>query len=223
MMMMGNNGLFITFEGGEGAGKSTLIDGIAESLSARGYPTVKTREPGGTVLGEKIRHLLLEMSESKMSSYAELCLFLASRAQHIKEVIVPSLQSKKIVLCDRFNDSSIVYQGYARDLGMDAVDSFCKFISENLKPDITIYLDIDPSLGLKRVKREPQRNSMSGLDRIEAEHISFHQKIRDGFHLLVKKELDRFFVVDASQSKEQVLQESLEFIYKKIGSINSLI
>ena len=217
---MGNKGFFITFEGGEGAGKSTLIDNVSENLQGKGFSVLKTREPGGTVLGEKIRSLLLDLSDSKMSSYAELCLFLASRAQHIKEVILPALNSGKIVLCDRFNDSTLVYQGYARNLGMDAVESFCKFISENLKPDITLYLDIDPSIGLKRVKKEPQRGATKGLDRIESEGISFHQKTREGFHLLVKKEPNRFFIVDAALSKEKVLEESLELIYKKLVSFN---
>lgn len=214
---MMNKGCFITFEGGEGAGKSTLIDKISEYFQSKGYSILKTREPGGTILGEKIRDLLLDKSENKMSPYSELCLFLASRAQHIKEVILPALNSNKIVLCDRFNDSSVVYQGYARGLGMDSVESFCKFISEGLKPDITLYLDVDPSLGLKRVQKEPIRNSGKGLDRIEAEHLSFHKKIREGFHLLLKKEPDRFFMIDASLPKEQVLESSLEIIQQKIG------
>jgi dTMP kinase len=109
-----------------------LIDNISQNLQNKGFSVQKTREPGGTILGEKIRTLLLDLSESNMSSYSELCLFLASRAQHIKEVIMPALNSGKIVLCDRFNDSTLVYQGYARNLGIDAVESFCKFISDSL-------------------------------------------------------------------------------------------
>lgn len=214
---MKNKGYFITFEGGEGAGKSTLIDKISEFFQGKGYSILKTREPGGTVLGEKIRDLLLDKAEYKMSPYAELCLFLSSRAQHIKEVILPAINSNKIVLCDRFNDSSVVYQGYARNLGMDSVETFSSFICEGLKPDITLYLDIDPTVGLKRAQKVPIRNSRNGLDRIEAEHISFHQKIREGFNLLLKKEPGRFFKIDASLSKEQVLQASLEIIQKKLG------
>ena len=216
---MVNSGCFITFEGGDGAGKSTLIDNISDVLFARRLSFVKTREPGGTPLGEEIRHLLLNPTKHEMSSYAELCLFLASRAQHIKDVILPALQEDKIVLCDRFNDSSIVYQGCARGLGVAKTNEFCNFVCEDLKPDITIYLDIDPSIGIKRVKKEPFANSDKCLDRIEAEHISFHNKIRQGFHMIAEKEPDRFFIVDASLSKDQVFQSSLELIEKKLASL----
>src|SRR5260221_14604324 len=135
-------GLFITFEGGEGAGKTTLIEEIARQLASEGYSVLKTREPGGTKLGEHIRAILLQHTEP-VSPYSELCLFLASRAQHILEVIGPALEAKKIVLCDRFNDSSIAYQGAARGLGMDKGAEFCEFISQVLQPNLTLYLDLE--------------------------------------------------------------------------------
>lgn len=213
---MNYRGCFITFEGGDGSGKTTLIEKLFEVLLSRRLEIVKVREPGGTPLGEDIRHLLLHDRESPMSFYTELCLFLASRAQHIQEVILPALNSKKILLCDRFNDSTIAYQGHARGLGSESVEKFCNFVCENLYPDLTLYLDIDPELGLKRVKKLPHRNSMKGLDRIEAEHISFHQKIREGFHLIAKKYPDRFFIIDASQSIEKVFERSLEIIERKL-------
>jgi dTMP kinase len=216
--MAAQKGAFITFEGGEGAGKTTLIDKIAEILFARRFSVIKTREPGGTFLGEEIRNLVLNhRAEGGISPFAELCLFLASRAEHIKQVILPALKGGKIVLCDRFNDSTIAYQGYARNLGMQEVESFCSFISQNLKPDLTLYLDIDPLLGLKRVKKEPLRASKGGLDRIESEHLSFHQKIREGFHLIAKKEPERFFMIDSSQPKDKVLEFSIELIAKKLS------
>ena len=134
--------LFITFEGGEGAGKTTLINSIVDAILAHGRRVVKVREPGGSSLGEDLRTLVLRHSEP-ISPYAELCLFLASRAQHIFEVIAPALKAGKIVLCDRFNDSSIAYQGSARGLGMGRVSEVCAFFSQGLTPDLTLYLDID--------------------------------------------------------------------------------
>lgn len=217
--MVAYNGLFITFEGGEGAGKSSLINKIFEVLCARNLPIIKTREPGGTSFGEEIRQLLLNRRDKEgeeIFPFTELCLFLASRAQHISQVILPALQSGKIVLCDRFNDSTIAYQGYARNLGFSSVSSFCAFISQNLKPDLTIYLDIDPVIGLTRVKKESQRKLNGGLDRIESENLLFHQKIREGFLLIAKNEPNRFFVVDASQSKERVFEQTLDLIEKRI-------
>ena len=217
---MTNRGCFVTFEGGEGAGKSTLIDKIYDILFAQKLNLVRTREPGGTILGEEVRRLLLDHSKNTMSKYAELCLFLASRAQHIKEIILPALNSNKIVLCDRFNDSTVAYQGYARDIGINKVENYCSLICENLLPNITIYLDIDPKIGLQRVKKLPQKKSSAILDRIEAEHISFHQKIRDGFHKIAKKNKDRFFIIDASKSQEEVLKETIELIEKKLKNLN---
>src|SRR5690606_19081528 len=158
-------GVFISFEGGEGAGKSTLIERIASHL--QDYPVLKVREPGGTALGEALRELLLQQ-KGPVSPYAELSLFLASRAQHISEVIGPALEDGMIVLCDRFNDSTIAYQGAARGLGMEKVDQFCKFISQGLSPHLTLYLDIHPELGLHRAA------SVRAQDRIEAETIAFH-------------------------------------------------
>ena len=208
-------GCFITFEGGEGSGKTTLIEGIAEVLFSQRVSFIKTREPGSTHFGEEIRNLLLSHSKDEMSSYTELCLYLAARAQHIKEVILPALQEKKVVLCDRFNDSTIAYQGYGRNLGVSEVEKFCDFVCEKLKPDLTLYLDIHPELGLKRVKKTTKR----GYDRIESEDISFHQKVREGFYILAKKEPDRFIMIDAENPKENVLQIALKHIENKLRSL----
>ncbi len=197
-------GLFITFEGGEGAGKSTLVEKVKESLLKKNKVVV-TREPGGTIFGEHVRELLLEdKKEFKISSKAELCLFLASRSQHIEEVILPALKDGKIVLCDRYNDSSIVYQGHARGLGIDEVIKLSSFIIEKAIPNLTLYLDLDPKIGLSRVK--------TSFDRIESEKISFHQKIREGFHILAKKYPDRLHLINADQLPEKVFEDAMKLI-----------
>lgn len=202
-----SSGLFITFEGGEGAGKTTLIEEIARHLAAEGFSVVKTREPGGTKLGEEVRNVLLAHSNPPISPYAELSLFLASRAQHIAELIGPSLEQSKIVLCDRFNDSTIAYQGAARGLGMEKVAEFCSFISQGLEPHLTLYLDIDPEVGRQRVKR-----SRGEEDRIEAETTEFHSKIREAFHSLRRQHPHRFHLLDASQPPAKVLEDAMYFV-----------
>jgi len=202
-------GFFITFEGGEGAGKTSLINNIKQYLETKKLEYIVTREPGGTKFGEYVRDLLLNTKDGiKISSKAELCLFLASRSQHIKEVILPSLEKNKIVLCDRYNDSSVAYQGHARGLGIEEVLKFSDFIIEKAVPDLTLYLDIDPKIGLSRVE--------TSFDRIESEKIEFHQKIRDGFHILAKKFPKRIKIIDGSKSKEDVLKESIKIISKLI-------
>ena len=199
-------GFFITFEGGEGAGKTTLIEGIFRYVTARGFSVLKTREPGGTKIGERVRSLLLEKGQEEISPYAELSLFLASRAQHIAEVILPALKAGKIVLCDRFNDSSVAYQGIARGLGKEGVSQACSFISQGLVPHLTFYLDIEPSLGLSRVQRTRVQ------DRIEQEGLSFHEKIRKAYLELVIENPKRMHLLDASLPKERVFHESVALI-----------
>lgn len=205
---------FITFEGGEGAGKSTIIDRLYKDLASRfSSSVILTREPGGTKLGEEIRKLVLNHRyESKVSNEAELCLFLAARAQHIQEKIIPALRSDKIVLCDRFNDSSVVYQGYARGLGLEKALSYSKLVLNGLEPDLTIYLDIDPEIGLKRAK---SLSAKPKYDRIESEHIEFHEKIREGFYLLSKKFSNRFAIIDASLSINEVYDK----VYAKVEEL----
>ena len=198
-------GLFITFEGGEGAGKTTLIQRIVDAISAKGRSVIKVREPGGTPLGEEIRQLVLHR-QGKINPYAELSLFLASRAQHIAEVILPALEAGQVVLCDRFNDSTIAYQGAARGLGVEKVAQFCEFISQGLKPQLTLYLDLDPELGLSRAAKAREQ------DRIESETVLFHRKIREGYLAIHKKEEQRFRLIDATLSPEQVFQEAMKWI-----------
>ncbi|OGN65343.1 MAG: dTMP kinase [Chlamydiae bacterium RIFCSPHIGHO2_12_FULL_49_9] len=199
---------FITFEGGEGAGKTTLIEKIAFRLSGQNRSVLRTREPGGTRVGEEIRKILLERREGEpLSPYAELSLFLASRAQHLSEIIKPALEKGAIVLCDRFNDSSIAYQGMARGLGMDEVEKVCRFMSGGIEPALTLYLDIDPEMGLARAKRD-----RGGQDRMESEAIAFHKKIREAYLRIHKKHPKRFHLLDAAMSPERVFEEAMKII-----------
>ena len=196
--------MFISFEGGEGAGKSTLIQKIYDYLLRLNKPVLLTRAPGGTMTGELIRHLLLHHDEKDVSSRAELFLFLADRAQHVQEVILPALKEHKIVLCDRFNDSTVAYQGGARGFDPEWVRKLCLFATQNLEPNFTLYLDIDPHEGLKRVRRSK--------DRIERENIDFHEKIRSAYLSIAKKEPKRFHVLDGSQSPDTVFQDALRLL-----------
>lgn len=202
-------GFFITFEGGEGAGKTTLMDEMARQLSKEGRHVLKTREPGGTKLGEYIRAILLQHTEP-VSPYAELSLFLASRAQHVMGVIGPALEQGKIVLCDRFNDSSIAYQGAARGLGMEQVSAFCKFISQGIEPQLTLYLDLDPKVGLARAAKERKQ------DRIESEALIFHQKIREAYLAIHRAEPHRFHLIDANLSPEKVFEEAMKRVHQYV-------
>lgn len=192
--------LFITFEGGEGAGKTTLIDRLAKQ-----FPSVlQTREPGGTLLSEKIRALLLENHNAPISSQAELLLFLAARAQHLQEKIIPALREGTTVLCDRFNESTIVYQGIARGLGKKYVQDLCNLSCGNPSADLTFYLDVPPEIGLKRASDRDTET-----DRIGSETLAFHNRVREGF-LLLAKENPRIKVIDATQSADHVYKQVLK-------------
>ncbi len=195
---------FITFEGGEGAGKTTLINSLHESMTKHGCPVIQTREPGGSPLGEQIRSWLLEKNEElPLGDQAELLLFLASRVQHIEEVIQPALDQGKVVLCDRFNDSTIAYQGRARGRDMDEVEKLCNIACEGMVPDLTFFLDIDPVVGLARAK-----GSSIDLDRLETEALSFHEEVRKGFQLLAQKYPERIHVLDATLSPAELLEQA---------------
>lgn len=212
-----SNGLFITLEGGEGAGKTTLIDGLIRELTMEGFSVVSTREPGGTPVGEEIRKLLLHFrgGEHPMTPKTELMLFLAARAQHYNEVILPSLQEGDIVICDRFHDSTIAYQGIARGLGPEAVKLFSLYVTDGLEPDLTLYLDIDPNLAAKRGRRsEGSEGSRQNKDRIESEDVSFHQQVRSAFLEIAKSAPERCQVIDATKTPEEVLKNALDSIHQ---------
>lgn len=204
---MPSKGTFITFEGGEGAGKTTLIERVYDALRSREADVIKTRAPGGTPLGAAIREILLHKNDFTIGKRSELLLFLADRAQHVEEIILPALEAGKIVLCDRFTDSTIAYQGGARGFGEESVKQLCTFSASGLEPDLTLYLDIEPQAGFER----RGRNGFSN-DRIESEQLSFHQKIRETFHKIAQKEPERFHIIDARPALEQVFQQAMELI-----------
>ena len=194
-------GLFITFEGGEGCGKSTQIAALKARLEDMGKTVVQTREPGGTALGESVRNLLqYDDAGQGMSPEAELLLFAASRAQHVRELIVPAIAEGQIVLCDRFLDSTTVYQGVARAIDSKKVDTVNQFAIGDTMPDLTILIDLPPEIGLARV----QARSDGKLDRMENEAIEFFQAVRQGYLDLAKSEPKRFLVLDGSQSVEEL-------------------
>lgn len=194
-------GLFITFEGGEGCGKSTQIAALKARLEAMGKTVVQTREPGGTPLGESVRNLLqYDDAGQGMSPEAELLLFAASRAQHVRELIAPAIAEGQIVLCDRFLDSTTVYQGVARAIDSKKVDTINQFAIGDTKPNLTILIDLPPEIGLARV----HARSDGQLDRMEKEAIEFFQAVRQGYLDLAKSEPKRFLVLDGSQSVEEL-------------------
>jgi len=193
-----NKGLFITIEGPDGAGKSTQIPFIQRFLEEKGYKVLLTREPGGTVIGEKIRGILLDKNHQEMSDITEALLYSASRAQHVTEVIIPALNEGIVVLCDRFVDSSIAYQGKGRGLGLESIKNINDFATCGLTPDLTILLDIDPEIGLKRV------NATKEVDRLEQEKLDFHRKVYEGYKELVNMYPKRIKVIKANQSIEAV-------------------
>lgn len=194
-------GLFITFEGGEGCGKSTQIAALKARLEAKGKTVVQTREPGGTPLGESVRNLLqYDDAGQGMSPEAELLLFAASRAQHVRELVAPAIAEGQIVLCDRFLDSTTVYQGVARAIDSKKVDTINQFAIGDTNPDLTILIDLPPEIGLARV----HARSDGQLDRMEKEAIGFFQAVRQGYLDLAKSEPKRFLVLDGSQSVEEL-------------------
>lgn len=206
--------LFITFEGGEGAGKTTLIHKLDTALQSQGYSVVRTREPGGSRLGEFIRGWLLNQdSHVAIGFKAELLLFLAARAQHLEDLIQPALQQGKIVLCDRFNDSTIVYQGIARGLGQGFVENLCNLVCGTTQPNLTLFLDLDPKVGLIRTQRLEKEHAKAGeMDRIESEKEEFHHLVRRGFQSLAQQYPHRIHTLDAMQPEPQVYAEALKII-----------
>jgi dTMP kinase len=199
--------LFITFEGVEGSGKTTQIQRLRKYLTRKGIPCKVTREPGGCPISEKIRKILLSPDHGKMVPLSELFLYEAARAQHVKEVLIPFLKKGGVVLCDRFNDASIAYQGYGRRVDPAWVRRFNELSSQGIKPDITFLLDCPSTVGLKRAL---QRNRASGnekQDRFEREKISFHRRVRKGYLSLAKKEPRRVKVIDTRQGEEKVFEK----------------
>jgi dTMP kinase len=204
-------GLFVTFEGIEGCGKTTQIHLAADCLVKRGIPCLRTEEPGGTALGRKLREMLLNRGPFVLYPETELLLFAAARAQHVREVILPALEEGKVVLCDRFADATLVYQGYGRGLDIEAICFLNTLATNYLKPDLTLLFDLPVEVGLSRARERIARlNQVSREDRFEEEDLSFHRKIRAGYLLLADQEKERFRVIDAAGSVSD-LQEKIRF------------
>ena len=192
--------LFITFEGPEGSGKTTQARLLVEYLQARGYPVLYTREPGGTEISEQIRQVILSARNKAMQSEAEVLLFSAARAQIVAELIRPALAGGKIVICDRYADSTMAYQGYGLGLDLDALRAITRFATGGLVPERTFYVDVPVEVGLAR----RQRGEMNRLDQKE---VAYHTRVRNGYLALIQAEPHRFIVIDGSQTIEQVQQE----------------
>ena len=204
--------MFITFEGGEGAGKSTAIKRIVEKLTSEGYEIVLTREPGGTPIAEEIRNVILDKKNTAMDPRTEALLYAASRRQHLVEKVIPALREGKLVLCDRFIDSSLAYQGGAREIGIDNVYNMNLFATEGMLPDLTILFDIKPEEGLARIAANSQRE----VNRLDVEKLAFHNKVRDSFHELAKRFPERFVIIDASKGPDEVFEESYKAIEDRL-------
>jgi len=194
-------GLFITLEGPDGSGKTTQAHLLAEWLAAQRYPLLTTREPGGTRIGEAIREVLHDCAHTEMAPQAEILLYSAARAQHVAEVIRPALAAGKIVLCDRYFDSTYAYQGYGRALPLEALRAITSFAVQGLIPDLTLYLDVSPEVGLQRRAR-----SGEALNRLDREALEFHKRVRAGYLELAAAEPSRWRIIDANRPPEDVQQ-----------------
>ena len=204
--------MFITIEGPEGSGKTTAVDTAVKELEKMGYQIVRTREPGGTPIAEQIRNVILDKNNTAMDQRTEALLYAASRRQHLVEKVWPALKEGKIVVCDRYLDSSLAYQGGARNLGVDNILQVNSFATEGTFPDLTLLFDIDPELGLARIAANSDRE----VNRLDLEKIEFHKKVRNTFLELAKRYPERFVVIDASQSREEVARKTLEVMLSRI-------
>jgi len=206
-------GLFITFEGCDGSGKSTTLDKVCLYLKEQGYDIVQTREPGGSKIATEIRGILLNEDNDKLCDSAEALLFAASRAQHYEEIIKPALDAGKIVICDRFIDSSLAYQGYARKLGIDKILAINNFAINQHFPDLTLFFDLEPKLGLERIAKSKERE----INRLDLENINFHEKVYRGYQEVMHMYPQRFIKINANQDKESVLNQVINTIKEKIN------
>lgn len=212
---MNKKGFFITFEGTEGSGKTTQATLLADYLAREGWDVVSTREPGGTDFGKGLREILLISGPQKISPQAELFLYCADRVQHIQSLIGPALEKGKCVICDRFSDATIAYQGWGRGLDQEETERICQTASGGIIPDLTILLDIDPQNGLARaIGRIKENNSRE--DRFEKESLDFHRRVRSGYLSLAKVHSNRFCVISAEGSHQEVHRRVVEVVSTKV-------
>lgn len=195
-------GYFITLEGGEGSGKTTIIEKLAEDLKSEGYNVICTREPGGINIAEQIRGVILDKENTAMDAKTEALLYAAARRQHLVEKVIPELKNGSIVLCDRFIDSSLAYQGYARGLGMEEIYSINEFAIGNNMPSLTLYLDVTPEVGLARIANDEARE----VNRLDLESLEFHSKVREGYQQLLEQFPERIKLINAENDVTTVLR-----------------
>ena len=203
-------GYFITFEGPDGSGKTTVCNAVYQRLKDMGYDVVHTREPGGIEIAEKIRDIILDPQNVMMDAKTEALLYAASRRQHLVEKVIPSIEAGKVVICERFVDSSLAYQGYGRELGFDEVLSINKFAIGDYFPDMTVYLDVDEKTGLERIKDRAFK------DRLDQESIDFHHRVNEGYQKVIDVFKDRISIVDAIKPLDSVIEDALNRVKELI-------
>jgi len=204
-------GTFITFEGNEGSGKTTVIKAVQDALVGAGFSVTLTREPGGSKIAEQIRNIILDKNNIEMDYRTEALLLAAGRRQHLAEIVLPALAREDIVLCDRYVDSSLAYQGYARGIGIDEVYQMNLFATDHLLPELTIYIDIDPEIGLRRIM-----NNNRNVNRLDLETLSFHKRVHEGYKIVSTMFPSRFVKIDGSKSKEFVTKEAIQIVLRHL-------
>lgn len=203
--------MFITLEGPEGSGKSSQMPVLAEYLRDSGYEVVVTREPGGTFVGDQIRDVLMNLENVSILPRTEILLFLAARAQHVEELIKPALAEGKIVICDRYGDSTLAYQGYGHQVDIKTLRQLLKFSTDNLKPDLTLLIDIPVRIGFER-----KRENNSEWNRLDAYAEAFHNRVRQGYFMLVEEDPQRWVIIDGNQDKEMVQVAMRDVVLKRL-------
>jgi len=206
--------MFITFEGPEGSGKTLQLARLVDYLEEYNFLVLATREPGGTTIGEQIREVLHKLENTKMHPRTELLLYQASRAQHVEQVILPNLEQGKIVLCDRYADSTLAYQGYGHQLDLDQLSRLINFATGGLKPDMTLLLDVDAEEGLKRRQQGGEWN------RLDAYELEFHQRVRKGYLELAQQEPERWVKIDAGKPPEEVQRAIRQVVMQRLGALS---
>ena len=208
-----SKGFLVSLEGPEGAGKTSVLEALIPVLEDRGVEVLSTREPGGVLIGEKIREVILDPSHTEMDAKTELLLYIASRRQHLVEKVLPALEAGKLVIMDRFIDSSVAYQGFGRGLDIEAIDWLNEFATDGLKPDLTLYFDIEVEEGLARIAANSDRE----VNRLDMEGLDLHRKVRQGYLSLLEKETDRIVKIDASLPLDQVIANTQQLLFDRMG------
>ena len=208
-----SKGFLVSLEGPEGAGKTSVLEALIPILEDRRVEVLTTREPGGVLIGEKIREVILDPSHTEMDPKTELLLYIASRRQHLVEKVLPALAAGKLVIMDRFIDSSVAYQGFGRGLDIDAIDWLNEFATDGLKPDLTLYFDIEVEEGLARIAA----NSNREVNRLDMEGLDLHRKVRQGYLSLLEREGNRIEKIDASLPLDQVIENTQQLLFDRMG------